>query len=225
MIDTTAVPFPLPFPRTGATESEIKHRRWGCCEEAQDCYLLHLLCKQKEDYDIACYEVIYSGAFNLFQLFSSSFIWSCTYFQRTSSCSLMVPSSVMSTMIAWGLVVKKFMLSHVTTPTRIVASPRSSVTCRDKHIHFHLTRQSSVMYMERRTLQAQICSEAHNKLKNSILSFGLLNCREPISPQGICCRWLAKRREKLGRELCSTSDNRIWWTMILRKIKSEVWKF
>lgn len=73
---------------------------------------------------------------NFYFTFSGSFfffILSCTYFQRTSSCSLIVPSSVISTMIAWGLVVKKFMLSHVTTPTRIVASPRSSVTCRDKY--------------------------------------------------------------------------------------------
>lgn len=65
---------------------------------------------------------------------SQGFVWpclGCTYFQSTSSRSLMVPSSVMSTMMAWGLVLKKLVLSQVTTPTRIVARPRSSVTCRD----------------------------------------------------------------------------------------------
>lgn len=136
--------------------------------------------------------------FHFFWLLFFFFILSCTYFQRTSSCSLIVPSSVISTMIAWGLVVKKFMLSHVTTPTRIVASPRSSVTCRDKYPFLSQQIILRVMCMERQISQAQICSEAHNKLKTSILMSWILNCCEPIIPQGICHGLLTQKRRCLG---------------------------
>lgn len=51
-----------------------------------------------------------------------------THFHSTSSCSLMVPSSVMSTTITCGLVVKKSVMSHVTEPTASELRPLSSVT-------------------------------------------------------------------------------------------------
>lgn len=53
-----------------------------------------------------------------------------THFHSTSSCSLMVPSSVMSTTMTCGRVVKKSAMSHVTVPTASELRPRSSVTCR-----------------------------------------------------------------------------------------------
>lgn len=51
-----------------------------------------------------------------------------THFHSTSSCSLMVPSSVMSTTMTCGRVVKKSVMSHVTVPTASELRPRSSVT-------------------------------------------------------------------------------------------------
>lgn len=51
-----------------------------------------------------------------------------THFHSTSSCSLMVPSSVMSTTMTCGRVVKKSVMSHVTVPTARELRPRSSVT-------------------------------------------------------------------------------------------------
>lgn len=51
-----------------------------------------------------------------------------THFHSSSSCSLMVPSSVMSTTTSWGRAVKKSTTSHVTAPTTIELRPRSSVT-------------------------------------------------------------------------------------------------
>lgn len=124
--------------------------------------ILHPLCKQKHDcrWMLLCDTpgslLLISSA--ELQIFSSE---ACTYFQRTSSCSLMVPSSVISTMIAWGLVVKKFMLSHVTTPTRIVASPRSSVTCRGRQTYPFSLFQTIPSYVHERTSQAQICWYSH----------------------------------------------------------------
>lgn len=52
----------------------------------------------------------------------------CSYFQVTSSCSLMVPSSVMSTNISCGLATKKSALAHVTMPTSSQPKPFASVT-------------------------------------------------------------------------------------------------
>lgn len=54
----------------------------------------------------------------------------CPYFQVTSSCSLIVPSSVMSTNISCGLATKKSALAHVTMPTSSQPKPFASVTCK-----------------------------------------------------------------------------------------------
>lgn len=51
-----------------------------------------------------------------------------THFHCTSSCNLMVPSSVMSTTMTCGRVVKKSAMSHVTAPTASEPRPRSSIT-------------------------------------------------------------------------------------------------
>lgn len=51
-----------------------------------------------------------------------------SHFHSSSSCSLTVPSSVMSTTTSWGRAVKKSAMSHVTAPTTIELRPRSSVT-------------------------------------------------------------------------------------------------
>lgn len=50
------------------------------------------------------------------------------HFQVTSSCSLMVPSSVMSTNISCGLATKKSALAQVTMPTSSQPKPFASVT-------------------------------------------------------------------------------------------------
>lgn len=65
----------------------------------------------------------------IFILFSCVCVRSLrSYFQVTSSCSLMVPNSVMSTNITWGLATKKSALAHVTMPTSSQLKPFASVT-------------------------------------------------------------------------------------------------